>query len=96
MRGQQKLDELDVAAGKRVMQRGTAAPVLTIVRVGAALDEARGNREPCFPEFGWLTIARCDLVQPTIKKALRDACEAAAETVRPWCELLHGSPAKFA
>ena len=73
MRREEEFDQLDVASGKRVVERGTAASMLTIVRVGTTRNETRGDLEARFSELNGLTVTSRDLVQPAIKVALGHA-----------------------
>ena len=69
-RVEQELDELDVAARKRVVERGASAPMLPVVGVGAALDEPRRYLQPRLLVHDRVALAGRDLVQPAIKVAL--------------------------
>jgi len=69
-RVEQELDELDVAARKRVVERGASAPMLPVVGVGAALDEPRRYLQPRLLVHDRVALASRDLVQPAIKVAL--------------------------
>ena len=46
LRFEEEFDELEVAAGERVVERRAAAAVLPVVRVGAALHEQLRNVQP--------------------------------------------------
>ena len=74
MRREQKLDQLNVSARERVVERRATTAVLPIVRVGAALDEARRDRQSSLLELFRITVARGHLMKAAVKKSLAAAC----------------------
>ena len=74
LRRQQKLDQLNVAARQRVVQRRAATAVLPIVGVSAGLDESCGDLQARLLLLDGIALARGHLVQAAVEVSLGAPC----------------------